>query len=102
VTRTPDSTTCAPEPDFLTTPAPAPLDCYLVCNLVIEMLADHEAELLARVTDLEQSLFWYREIVQTSLAQNADLTLRHELLTRRLRAVLDDVRELREHKRKAA
>jgi hypothetical protein len=71
-------------------------------DLVIEELVTSEAELLARVRDLEGDVISYRLLAQESLTMLHRLTVERDQLRRRLKRLAADLRWLREQQRTAA
>lgn len=67
----------------------------LVANAVIQHLAADEADLRARVTELEADVFTLREQVRAALDVAHDLTTERDELRRRYHAALDEARQLR-------
>ena len=64
-------------------------------DLVIEALADSEAALLGRLEELETERAAYRVVAQESLHALHRLTVKYDRVTARLRAIVDELRELR-------
>lgn len=65
-----------------------------VAELVIEDLALSEADLRARVADLEGDVVTYRNLLQVALAVSADLTNDRDRLRSRYHALLDERRRV--------
>jgi hypothetical protein len=71
-------------------------------DLMIEELIDSEAELLARVADLEADVASYRELAQQALHSLHYLTCERDRLVQRLRVLHDELHALRALERNAA
>jgi hypothetical protein len=71
-------------------------------DLVIETLSDSEAELRARIVDLEVERATYREISIVAIGALRAMTLERDRLWDRLRHLVEDLRVLRDDRERAA
>ena len=71
-------------------------------DLVIETLSDSEAELRARIVDLEFERTAYREISIVAIGALRGMTLEGDRLRDRLQHLVEEVRALRSDQRRAA
>jgi uncharacterized coiled-coil protein SlyX len=71
-------------------------------DLVIETLSDSEAELRARIVDLEFDRAAYREISIVAIGALRGMTLERDRLRDRLQHLVEELRALRSDQRRAA